>query len=141
VSKRSIYFSSALEAIIGIEEDSAESLSGRVSYLVMLADRLVREQMPELTSSEWGAIVDANMNTLHQYNLGIETVLSGLWHNLYDFAHEGDEKWGVDCEALSKRMKAMPLGAQAAVFEISKQFWQRVDEVNAAGDYAAAFNR
>ncbi|MEW5833368.1 MAG: hypothetical protein AB1763_11090, partial [Campylobacterota bacterium] len=102
-------------------------------------DTLAREQMPELTASEWGAIVDANMSTLHQYSLGIPSVLGGLWHNLFDFAPEGDEKWGVDCVALARRMQAMPIGAQAAAFEVIKQFWHRADEVNAAGCYSEAF--
>jgi hypothetical protein len=136
--KHTVYIPDSIEAIIAVPEGSAESYSGRVAYLISLADNLAREQMPELSVPEWGAIVEANMSTIHQYSAGIESVLSGLWHNLFDFSPEGDEKWGVDCAALARRMQAMPIGAQAAVFEIAKQFWARQDEVNKAGSYAEA---
>lgn len=139
MAKHSIHVPDAIENIIAIPEGSAESYSGRLSYLVTMADTLAREQMPELTVGEWGAIVDANMSTLHQYSMGIQSVLSGLWHNLFDFAKEGNEKWGVDCVALARRMQSMPLGAQAAVFEVIKQFWHRTDDVNEAGGYTEAF--
>ena len=138
MAKHSIHVPEAIETIIAVPDGAAESYSGRVSYLISLADTLAREQMPELTAGEWGAILDANMSTLHQYSAGIQYVLSGLWHNLFDFAPEGDEKWGVDCAALARRMQAMPIGAQAAVFEIVKQFWARLDEVNEAGGYTEA---
>lgn len=136
--KHTIYIPDAIEAIIAVPEGSAESYSGRLAYLISLADTLAREQMPELSASEWGAIIDANMSTLHQYSAGIQYVLSGLWHNLFDFAPEGDEKWGVDCADLARRMQSQPLGAQAAVFEIVKQFWAKINEVNAAGSYENA---
>lgn len=139
MAKRSIHVPDSIESIIAIGEGSAESYSGRVAYLISLADTLAREQMPELTAREWGVVVDANMSTLHQYGMGIDSVLSGLWHNLFDFAPDGDDKWGVDCVSLARRMQAMPLGGQAAVFEVIKQFWARSDDVNNAGSYADAF--
>ena len=138
MAKHSIHVPEAIDAIIAVPDGAAESYSGRVAYLISLADTLAREQMPELSASEWGAILDANASTLHQYSAGIQYVLSGLWHNLFDFAPEGDEKWGVDCAALARSMQSQPLGAQAAVFEVVKQFWARLEEVNAAGSYEKA---
>ncbi len=139
MARHTIHVPDSIESIIAIKEGSAESYSGRVGYLISLADILMREQMPELTASEWCALVDANTSTSHQYSMGVQPVLSGLWHNLFDFAPEGDQKWGVDCVALARRMQAMPIASQAAVFEIVKRFWTRDDIVNSAGSYDEAF--
>ncbi len=127
MSKRSIYFSAPIERILCIDDESHESFSGRVSYLITLADMLSREQMPSLTEQEWCAIVYANAGSYHDYSAGVIQVLGGLWHNLFDYATEGDTKWGIDCVALARRMRAMPIGAQAAVFEAVKKYWDRFE--------------
>lgn len=135
--KKSLYIPDTIDQIVSSGE--ADSYSGRVSYLVTLARDLAFAEVPALTVGEWCAIADANNGTLHTYEHGPATVFRGAWHSVYDSAPECDEKWGVNCEALAKRLAALPLAAQAAVFEIARSFWARGDVVSAAGSYRDAF--
>lgn len=136
--KHTVYIPDSIEEIIAVPEGSPESYSGRLAYLISLADTLAREQMPELSDSEWGAIIDANIAAIPQYSAGVEGVLAGLWHNLFDFAPKGDKKYGVDCAALARRMQSMPIGAQAAVFEVIKQILADPEKSHKSEGYADA---
>lgn len=103
------------------------NLSGRVSHLMRLADAMAREAMPVLSTNEWGAIFDAQLSLAHAYDMAPASVIRGLWINLQDGAPEFDEKWSLDAVALARRLHAMPLAAQAAVFEVAQAFWATFD--------------
>lgn len=117
MAKRATYFSDAVETMISPSE--SESFSGRVGFLISAANKLATDSCPALTSSEWACIADANNG--HDYSQGAEAVVSGMALNLFDC--ELDEKWGVDCTDLAKRIRSMTFAEQFAVFEIVRSFW------------------
>ena len=135
MAKRTTYFSDAVETMIAPSE--SESFSGRVGFLVSAAHKLATDSCPALTSSEWACIADANNGTLHDYSQGSEAVISGMALNLFDCAL--DEKWGVDCTDLAKRLRSMTFAEQFAVFEIVRSFWLNGDVVSRSKTYRDAF--
>lgn len=137
-SKKSIYLSKKINDSIALGGE--DTLSGRVSHLISVADALVSEHCPALTASEWCAIANALNGHWPSYEQGPKSVFGSAWHSLYDSAPEADAMYDVDCKALAHKLQAMPLAAQHAVFEVAaKRFWSRPAVVEAAGNYAAAF--
>lgn len=122
--KKATYYSDAAMAAIAPDDRSAESFSGRVGFLVTVAGAIANEECPPLTRNEWLALADANNGTVLDYSIGFEHPISGITLNLYDSAPELDEKWGVDCTGLARRIRSMPLHEQFAVFEVVRRFWR-----------------
>lgn len=74
---------------------------------------------------EWLALASALNGHYPAYEQGPRAVFGSAWHSLYDSASEADAQFGVDCKSLAHRLQAMPLAAQAGVFEVVKRFWSR----------------
>lgn len=139
-SKKTTYYADDIEKIIGIDPNtSAESWSGRVGFLIGAADKVAIENCPVLPAKVWCALADANNGTFHQYETGLDSVVSGITLNLFDYGNENP--WGVDAEHWARTIRKMPFAAQFAVFEVVRRFWTARETVNSAADYADAFRR
>jgi hypothetical protein len=121
--KKSLYIPDAIDAIIDASE--GESYSGRVGYLVALADRVALDAMPAFTFGEWVAIVTAVRDCRPNYERGPEAVLHDAWNGVLDSVDHSVGGWTIDEAALVKRLKTLPLAAQAAAFEVGRDFWAR----------------
>ena len=139
--KRTTYYPDAIEAIINVAPDGVESFSGRVGFLIAAAAGIASGNSPELSVSEWCAIVDANNGSLFPYEQGPEAVVRGVIHNVFDSAEDEDEKWGVSCEDLARKLSALSFAQKLAVFEITRGFWTRNEVQEGAPGYREIFER
>ena len=135
--KKSLYIPSEIDALISAGE--AESYSKRCAFLISMAVEMLLANTPELRLGEWCAIADAMNGTHFMYEMGPKGLVHSAWHGVYDSAPECNEKWGVDCEELSKRLRGMTLAEQFAVFEIGRSFWRRRDITNGKKTYQELF--
>ena len=108
--KKSLYIPDTIDALIGAGE--GESYSGRVSYLIMLAHKLASEGGAKLSPPEWTAVSLAVADYLPNYESGVEAVLRGAWHSVFD--HALTAKKFPD---LASRLAQLPLAQQAEIFE------------------------
>ena len=108
--KKSLYIPDAIDAIIDAGE--GESYSGRVSYLIALANKLASDSGPKLAPSEWTAVSIAVAGYVPNYESGVEAVLRGAWHAVFDHALSAKKFPG-----LARKLSGMTLGQQAEVFE------------------------
>lgn len=134
--KKSLYVSDETDKIVACR--NGESFSGRVGYLLKLGASIAENAAPALALGEWLAIVNALNGHSPNYDHAPPALLRAAWHCLYDTRMECAEQWGVDSVDLAQRLTAMPLSAQAAVFEVAQRFWTRPDVVSAASNYRAA---
>jgi hypothetical protein len=123
-----IYTAPPLEAALNaLGAGYRESRSGRIAtiaerYMAMVADELDRL---DLTRAEWLAILDAN-NGVAIY-VGDSLPASMIWANVADTRGLG-AKWGVDQDALVKRLRALPRSTLIAIVEACDRFWSRSTE-------------
>jgi hypothetical protein len=103
-----------------------ESLSGRLNQIVARYDDLIRLAMPEFSEKQWCAIFDANNGTI----LSIDNdphwpgnYFAGVWANVAD-SRGFDEKWGVDVQKLSARLRDLEPAQKIAVVEAIQTFWE-----------------
>ncbi len=100
--------------------------SGRLNtvcerYMAMVDDELARL---DLTRQEWLAILEANngVEPWTGHSGGVAAVL--VWANLHD--HRGDgSHWGVDKDALVRKLQALPRSTLTAIVEACDRFWSR----------------
>ncbi|MDY0036710.1 MAG: hypothetical protein RBS05_12445 [Zoogloea oleivorans] len=126
--KKTIYFSDEALAAVAPDERGIEGLSGRVGFLLTVASAIEKEACPALLKNEWLALADANNGTAVEYSFGFEHPITGVTLNLADAAPDLDEKWQVSCVDLARRIRAMPLAQQFAVFEVVRRFWRTPSE-------------
>jgi hypothetical protein len=108
--KKSLYIPDAIDAIIDASE--AESYSGRVSYLIALAHMLASGSGAKLSPAEWTAVSMAVDGYVPNYEIGVEAVLRGAWHAVFDHGLSAKKFPG-----LARKLSEMTLGQQAEVFE------------------------
>jgi hypothetical protein len=135
--KRSTYYADDVLIALDLSENSAESMSGRVGFMIMAAAKAATDNCPPLTLDEWCAVVESCNGMFWNYEQGPEAVVSGMAHNLFDSAEEGDEKWDVDCAALAKRIARLPFVQQLAIFEVVHKYWSKPR--TAGGGFKEAF--
>jgi hypothetical protein len=125
--KRATYFSNVIvEKIDAFEgKNDQESFSGRVGFLIDAAVSVAKASVPSLRVEEWMAIADALNGSFHSYEAGMENVLSGAWHDVFDSAFSANSQFEIDAEALAKRLLRAPISEQLAVFEIVRSFWKK----------------
>lgn len=126
--KKTIYFSEAALVAVAPDERGIEGMSGRVGFLLTVAEAIGRDACPAMSQSEWLALADANNGATVDYSGGFEHPISGVTLNLADAAPELDGKWGVDCVEIAQKIRAMPLAQQFAVFEVVRRFWRTPSE-------------
>ncbi len=121
--KKRIYFADRIWPLLHATDYLVGgSASERVNEIVLRYDALYRHLLPDFTREEWCAIMDANNGTIPAYETTPETQLTLVWANLAD--SEGmDEKWGVDCDDLVRRLRELSAPQSIAVVEAVYRFW------------------
>lgn len=107
--RKSLYLPDAVDALI---DARGESYSGRVAFLLTLAQLLQAQPRPALSGAEMRVVAQAVAGYVPAYDRGPEAVLRGAWHAVFDRTADG-----VDTAALAKRLAALPLAEQAWLFE------------------------
>lgn len=107
----------------------SDSLSARISNIILRYRAIVREAMPELTVAQWCAIVDANNGTVID---DLPQTVNHLWANLAD-APELGEKWGIDHHALIRQLQDMTTAQNCATAEVIAAFWSS-ENLNSASN-------
>jgi hypothetical protein len=131
--KRTTYFSRDVESALDIEGKGVESFSGRVGFMICAAAAIAKEECPPLPLNVWLALADADRGTAHDYEQGVESVVSGMTMNLVDY--EQDNQFDTDPLEWARNIRAMPLSQQFSIFEVVRRFWRRSDEASASKDY------
>ncbi|NCC36391.1 MAG: hypothetical protein EOM24_30925 [Chloroflexia bacterium] len=106
-----------------------DSLSGRISNIILRYRAIVREKMPELTLAQWCAIVDANNGAVMD---DLPQTVNHLWANLAD-APELSDKWRIDHTALVRQLQDMTTAQNCAIAEVVAAFW-RSENLNSASN-------
>lgn len=107
----------------------SDSLSARISNIILRYSAIVREAMPELTVAQWCAIVDANNGAVID---DLPQTVNHLWANLAD-APELGEKWDTDHHELVRQLQGMTTAQNCAIAEVIAAFW-RSENLNSASD-------
>jgi hypothetical protein len=130
-SRKSIYLSDQAEAVIGTDHDS---LSGRINNICIRYGTITAAGCPELRLSEWLMICDM-LNATVMDAAGADQARH-LWA---DIAESGKldglaEKWEIDTEDLSQRVRAMSYAGQVAIIEVVGKFWRhpKLNELSSA---------
>ena len=103
-----------------LEQAGAESnRSGRLNTICQRYLDLIGEELPKLafTRNEWCAICDVGNGVLMS-DPGWRWFHANMWDS-----PEMDDKWDVDHEDLSHRLRDLSLTAKAAVCEVIERFW------------------
>lgn len=132
--KHTLYFSDKTLAKIAVDPAGVEGLSARVSRLCHIAVDVMDDSIPTLPKAEWLALMDLS-NGIHM-SLSDHTprdMAESFHFSIMESGPECNEKWGMNCVALAKKYRALPLAAQLAVIEVCRRFWTR-PEVNAKFD-------
>lgn len=83
-----------------------------------------REAVPELTAGEWLLVCDAINAVWRTGAVAGTDIAHSLALEIGETKSDGlPEKWGVDADALSVRLAAMPFCARAAIVEVVDRFW------------------
>lgn len=81
----------------------------------------------DFSEGEASLICDANNGTIWEAH-----TLALLWANVADAIRLNglEEKWGVDGDALVRKLQGLTPGQGAAVVDACERFWARCDEVD-----------
>ena len=123
--KHTLYFSQAVYDRLDITE--REGLSGRVTNLCLTALDGFRENMPTLSLNEWKALLDISNGLLRNSDFGISAQVESFRFSVSESGPECNEKWGIDCPALARKLARMTVFEQCAVMEVCRRFWARKD--------------
>jgi len=105
--------------------------SGRLNAIAERYLAIVEEQRPALARQEWLAIFDV-LNGAALDDIRAESDSRGVpsWAGIAieiadaDRLHGLGGKWGIDAQALARRIAAMPETARIAVVETAERFWR-----------------
>jgi len=105
--------------------------SGRLNAIAERYLAIVEEQRPALARQEWLAIFDV-LNGAALDNVRAESDSRGMpsWAGIAieiadaDRLHGLGGKWGIDAQALARRIAGMPETARIAVVETAERFWR-----------------
>ena len=122
--KKSLYIPDAVDAII--DARVGESYSGRVSYLIMLGQKLASNSGAQLSAPEWTVVSVAVGGYDPNYESGVEAVLRGAWHAVFDHPLSAKKFPG-----LARKLSDMPLGQQAEVFEQARTMARGLEKKDA----------
>jgi len=120
-SKKTIYLSDQVEQVLG----NPDSLSGRISSIVLRYGEIMRLECPELSVNEWMMICDILNGTILDCDNRDADPARFLWA---DIAESGQldgmaAKWEIDTESLSQRVRDMSHSQRCAIIEIVTRFW------------------
>ena len=120
--RKTVYLSDQSEAILG----QVDSRSGRLNNIIIRYGAIIAAECPALTEAEWLLICDMLNATVLDTDHRDTDPARFLWA---DIAESGKldglaEKWEVDTEALSQRVRAMSYAQQVAIVEAVAKFWR-----------------
>jgi len=131
--KHTLYFSDLMYQKIGVDRSGPEGLSGRVSTLCSIAIEGMDECMPALPLSEWQALLDISNGLMRTSEHGLTHMVESFRFGVAESGPECNEKWGIKCADLARKLACMTLLEQCAVMEVTRRFWTQPD-VNAKYD-------
>lgn len=105
----------------------AESLSGRISGVILRYKELCARHLPQLTRNEWCAICDANNGCGDIMDEHPDLIVGMQWANVADSPGLG-AKWGINQAALVTRMRKWTYAETVAAFEAVRTFWLHTDK-------------
>lgn len=130
-SRKHIYLTDSAETVLG----NPASLSGRLNSIVTRYGRIISAECPALSENEWMLICDMLNGTGLDADHRETDPARYLWA---DIAEAGKldglaNKWGVDTDAMSARVRAMRPSEQIAIVEVAARFWTS-PRLNQAGN-------
>lgn len=131
--KHTLYFSDKVYNSLEIDLAGAEGLSARVSTLCSYAVTLLRQNVPALKFSEWGALLDISNGQVRAFEPDHSSTVDSFAFSVAASGPECNAKWGVKCARLAEKFRALQLVEQLAVIEVCRRFWIN-PEVNAKFD-------
>lgn len=123
-----LYVSDDSQAVIGPDNPST-SKAGRINSIIQRYGAITREAMPEFSEHEWCAICDANNGAILD---DMPQTVAYIWANVHDTPGLGD-KWGIDQDALVKKLHKLTIAEKCAVAEVITAFW-RSNDLNSASN-------
>ena len=141
MGKKTMYLAKESEEILN-RGGKPNNFSARLNSLIMRYDGIVTASTPELSVGEWLCIMDANNGTwLEADGKRGDIAARGVWLNVADSELDGlAEKWDVDLQALSNKLREMPYHKKVAVVEMIQRFWGG-GQRNNDEDYEALLRR
>ena len=120
--RTSIYMPSHIQAVL--KSYGEGSTSGTVTGLIDRYQWITADAMPYLTEAEWSLICDALNGCGTWISAGGPDPFPMIWAGVADSEQDGlGEKWGVDIQALARRLRELPLAGRAAVWDVAARFW------------------
>ena len=133
--KHTLYFSDRVFERLDIDTAGVEGLSGRVSNLVSIALDSMREAAPALPVAEWKALMDISNGHFRQSDRSVDEQVESFRYGVSESGPECNNKWGVNCVSLARKLAGMTLIEQCAVMEVCRRFWVRSDINSKYDDY------
>jgi hypothetical protein len=102
------------------------SASSRVSSMIVRLHEIMSLECPALTVNEWMVICDALISTVLDTENSATDIARNMWAGVAD-ADRLDglgEKWNIDAQALSERLRDMSYLQQCAIIEVVSRFKQ-----------------
>ena len=125
--KHTLYFSQPVFDRLDIDPAGFEGLSARVSNLCIIALDTMREAVPELPLNEWQALLDISNGYFRQTDMSLREQVESFRFSVAESGPECNEKWGVKCPDLARKIDGLSLAQQCAIMEICRRFWVRSD--------------
>lgn len=122
-SRKTIYLNDAAEKVIGTVDDS---LSGRINSILIRYGAIIQKECPELTSNEWMMICDILNGTILEADSRDADPARFLWADISESGKLDGmaEKWEIDTDDLSQRVRVMNYAQQCAIIEVVCRFWK-----------------
>jgi len=120
-SKKTIYISDEAEAVIG----HTDSLSGRINTIAIRYGAIAADECPALAEPEWMLLCDMLNGTILDTDYRTADPSRFLWADISEAGKLDGlaDKWSVDTEALSLRVRNMRLAQRIAIIEVVSKFW------------------
>lgn len=125
--KHTLYFSQMVYDRLEVDPAGVEGLSARVSNLCVTALESMRDSMPTLPLNEWEALLDISNGHFRMADARLQEQVESFCFSVAESGPECNEKWGVNCPDLARKIAAMPLIQQCAIIELCRRFWVRKD--------------
>jgi len=125
--KHTLYFSDRVFSRLDVDTSGQEGLSGRVTFLCLAALDTMRDSMPALPLPEWQCLVDVANGYHREIDRPISEQVESFRFAVAESGTKCDQKWGVRCVDLARKLAGMPLIAQCAVMEVCRRYWVRKD--------------
>ena len=135
--KHSIYLSDQVHASLDLDPAGIEGMSARLSNLIAIALEGMRENMPTLPLNEWQCLLDVSNGHYRSRNDPLAAQLGNWVFSISESGPECDDKWGVDCNALARKINRLPLIQKCAAYEVCRRFWVRSDINDLHDGYAS----